>query len=91
MVNPQPMDRLVCGDVGFASRSGRCARLSSAACGKAVRYLPTTLLAQQHYKTASRVTVSPSGMSKVEVMSRFKSDQGKSRLPPSICPGKSIS
>ncbi len=53
MVSPQPMDRLVCGDVGFgktevALRAAFIAVLG----GKQVAILaPTTLLAEQHYQT----------------------------------------
>jgi transcription-repair coupling factor (superfamily II helicase) len=53
MVSPQPMDRLVCGDVGFgktevALRAAFVAVLG----GKQVAILaPTTLLAEQHYQT----------------------------------------
>ncbi len=53
MVSPKPMDRLVCGDVGFgktevALRAAFVAVLG----GKQVALLaPTTLLAEQHYQT----------------------------------------
>jgi transcription-repair coupling factor (superfamily II helicase) len=53
MVSPKPMDRLVCGDVGFgktevALRAAFVAVLG----GKQVAILaPTTLLAEQHYQT----------------------------------------
>ncbi len=53
MVSPQPMDRLVCGDVGFgktevALRAAFIAVLG----GKQVAILaPTTLLAEQHFQT----------------------------------------
>ncbi len=54
MESPQPMDRLLCGDVGFgktevALRAAMKAMLD----GKQVAVLvPTTVLAQQHYTTA---------------------------------------
>ncbi|MDI9333955.1 MAG: transcription-repair coupling factor [Cytophagales bacterium] len=53
MISPRPMDRLVCGDVGFgktevALRAAFIAVLG----GKQVAFLaPTTLLAEQHYQT----------------------------------------
>ena len=56
MMKPVPMDRLLCGDVGFgktevAMRAAYKAVLS----GKQVAILvPTTLLALQHYQTLSR-------------------------------------
>jgi len=55
MVSPKPMDRLVCGDVGFgktevALRAAFIAVLG----GKQVALLaPTTLLAEQHFQTIS--------------------------------------
>ncbi|GLQ07280.1 transcription-repair coupling factor [Sneathiella chinensis] len=56
MIKGRPMDRLVCGDVGFgktevALRAAFVAALS----GKQVAVVtPTTLLARQHYKTFSQ-------------------------------------
>ena len=50
---PQPMDRLVCGDVGFGKTEiGLRAAFVAASAGKQVAFIaPTTLLAQQHYET----------------------------------------
>jgi len=71
MESRHPMDRLVCGDVGFgktevALRAAFCA----VADGKQVAILvPTTLLAQQHHQTFSeRFAQHPV---RVEVLSRF--------------------
>ena len=53
MVSPQPMDRLVCGDVGFGKTEValRAAFIATMG-GKQVAFLaPTTLLAEQHYQT----------------------------------------
>ncbi|MGH1448354.1 MAG: transcription-repair coupling factor, partial [Pseudomonadaceae bacterium] len=73
MIKPQPMDRLVCGDVGFGKTevAMRAAFLAVHG-GKQVAVLvPTTLLAQQHYNSfRDRFADWPV---KVEVMSRFKS------------------
>jgi transcription-repair coupling factor (superfamily II helicase) len=73
MVSPRPMDRLVCGDVGFgktevALRAAFLAVLG----GKQVAFLaPTTLLAEQHYQTlVDRFGKWPV---KVAEMSRFRS------------------
>ncbi len=55
MTSPQPMDRLVCGDVGFGKTEValRAAYIAAQA-GKQVAVLvPTTLLAQQHFETFS--------------------------------------
>ena len=75
MMNEQPMDRLVCGDVGFgktevAIRSAFKAVMDN----KQVAVLvPTTLLADQHLKTFSkRMNDFPV---KVEALSRFKSSK----------------
>ncbi|MFT6615165.1 MAG: transcription-repair coupling factor (superfamily II helicase) [Halopseudomonas sp.] len=73
MIKSQPMDRLVCGDVGFGKTevAMRAAFLAVHG-GKQVAVLvPTTLLAQQHYNSfRDRFADWPV---KVEVMSRFKS------------------
>lgn len=53
MLSPQPMDRLVCGDVGFGKTEVALrAAFVAAMGGKQVAFLaPTTLLAEQHYQT----------------------------------------
>ncbi|WP_223668892.1 transcription-repair coupling factor [Kangiella shandongensis] len=55
MCAPQPMDRLVCGDVGFGKTEVALrAAFIAANSGKQVAMLvPTTLLAQQHFETLS--------------------------------------
>ncbi|HUH89990.1 MAG TPA: CarD family transcriptional regulator, partial [Lysobacter sp.] len=68
----QPMDRVVCGDVGFGKTEVAVrAAFAMAAAGKQVAVLvPTTLLAEQHYRNFSdRFADWPL---KVEVLSRFK-------------------
>src|SRR5690606_319131 len=70
---PKPMDRLVCGDVGFGKTEvAMRAAFIAVHSGKQVAVLvPTTLLAQQHYNSfRDRFADWPV---KVEVMSRFKS------------------
>ena len=69
----QPMDRVVCGDVGFGKTEVAVrAAFVAAAAGKQVAVLvPTTLLAEQHYRNfTDRFADWPI---KVEVLSRFKS------------------
>ncbi len=69
----QPMDRVVCGDVGFGKTEVAVrAAFVAAAAGKQVAVLvPTTLLAEQHYRNfADRFADWPI---RVEVLSRFKS------------------
>ncbi|MFD2513039.1 transcription-repair coupling factor [Pontibacter locisalis] len=53
MEQPHPMDRLVCGDVGFGKTEVAIRAAFKAACdGKQVAILvPTTILAMQHYRT----------------------------------------
>lgn len=72
MERPQPMDRLVCGDVGFGKTEIAVrAAMKAAADGKQVAVLvPTTVLALQHYRTfASRLANFPV---KVEYLSRAR-------------------
>ncbi len=69
----QPMDRVVCGDVGFGKTEVAVrAAFVAAVAGKQVAVLvPTTLLAEQHYRTMrDRFADWPI---RVEVLSRFKS------------------
>ena len=73
MISPQPMDRLVCGDVGFGKTEVALrAAFVAVTGGKQVAFLaPTTLLAEQHYQTLSdRFAKWPV---KVAEMSRFRS------------------
>ena len=75
MEKPKPMDRLVCGDVGYGKTEVAIrAAFKAVMDGKQVAVLvPTTVLAQQHYATFSeRLEVFPV---KVEVLSRFRSDR----------------
>ena len=53
MISPKPMDRLVCGDVGFGKTEVALrAAFLAVMDGKQVAFLaPTTLLAEQHYQT----------------------------------------
>ena len=69
----QPMDRVVCGDVGFGKTEVAVrAAFAAASAGKQVAVLvPTTLLAEQHFQTfRDRFADWPL---RVEVLSRFKS------------------
>ena len=56
MEKPQPMDRLICGDVGYGKTEVALrAAFKAIMDGKQVAVLvPTTVLAQQHFKTFSR-------------------------------------
>ncbi len=73
MISPRPMDRLVCGDVGFGKTEVALrAAFIAITGGKQVAFLaPTTLLAEQHYQTlVDRFSKWPV---KVAEMSRFRS------------------
>ncbi len=73
MEQPYPMDRLVCGDVGFGKTEVAIrAAFKATTDGKQVAVLvPTTVLAMQHYKTFSeRLKNFPV---RVEYINRFKS------------------
>ena len=72
MESPIPMDRLLCGDVGFGKTEVALRAVMKAVMdGKQVAILvPTTVLAQQHYQTAvSRFRGFPVN---IDVLSRFR-------------------
>ncbi|MDP2917618.1 MAG: transcription-repair coupling factor, partial [Dehalococcoidia bacterium] len=72
MSQPKPMDRLVCGDVGYGKTEIAIrAAFKAVMDGKQVAVLvPTTVLAQQHYDTfKQRLSSFPV---RVEVLSRFR-------------------
>ena len=72
MQSSRPMDRLVCGDVGFGKTEVALrAAFKAVQAGKQVMVLcPTTILAQQHFTTFTD-RFSPFGVH-VEVLSRFR-------------------
>jgi transcription-repair coupling factor (superfamily II helicase) len=72
MERPQPMDRLICGDVGYGKTEVALrAAFKAVMDGKQVAILvPTTILAQQHYTTfRERLAAFPIT---VEMLSRFR-------------------
>jgi transcription-repair coupling factor (superfamily II helicase) len=72
MEKPIPMDRLICGDVGYGKTEiALRAAFKAVMSGKQVGMLvPTTILAQQHFRTfRQRLTAFPV---KVEMLSRFR-------------------
>jgi len=73
MISPRPMDRLVCGDVGFGKTEValRAAFVAVTGGKQVVLLAPTTLLAEQHYQNISdRFAQWPV---RVAEMSRFRS------------------
>ncbi|KKL81986.1 hypothetical protein LCGC14_1989280, partial [marine sediment metagenome] len=88
MESSRPMDRLVCGDVGFGKTE-----IAIRAAFKAVMYgkqvavlVPTTILAQQHYRTFSeRMVDYPVN---VDVLSRFKTRKEQKEILQNLQEGK---
>ncbi len=88
MESEQPMDRLVCGDVGFGKTE-----LAIRAAFKAVDnnkqvavLVPTTILAFQHFKTfSSRLKELPVS---VDYLNRFKTNKEKSTIIEKLNEGK---
>ncbi len=80
MERPQPMDRLICGDVGYGKTEVALrAAFKAVMDGKQVAILvPTTLLAQQHY-TTFRERLAPFPVD-VEMLSRFRTPAQQKRI-----------
>ena len=88
METPSPMDRLVCGDVGFGKTEVAVrAAFEAAIDGKHVALLvPTTILAFQHYKTfVDRLKDFPIT---VDYLNRFKSAAQKKETIEKVKQGK---
>ena len=79
MEAPKPMDRLLCGDVGFGKTEVALrAAFKCVDSGRQVMVLcPTTILAQQHYETFFE-RFAPFGL-EVEVLSRFRTPAQQKR------------
>jgi len=80
METARPMDRLLCGDVGYGKTElALRAAFKAVMGGKQVAMLvPTTVLAQQHYETfLERLAAFPV---KVEMLSRFRSPKEQSEI-----------
>lgn len=77
---PKPMDRLVCGDVGFGKTEvAMRASFKAVMSGKQVIMLvPTTILAEQHYTNfCERFADYPI---KIEMLSRFRSNDEQKKI-----------
>jgi transcription-repair coupling factor (superfamily II helicase) len=88
MEKPGPMDRLVCGDVGFGKTEIAIRAAFKSCCdGKQAAVLvPTTILAYQHYKTFSeRLKDFPVT---VDYVNRFKSSKEKKETLKKLEEGK---
>ncbi|PWU00219.1 MAG: transcription-repair coupling factor [Bacteroidetes bacterium] len=88
MESPHPMDRLVCGDVGFGKTEVAIRAAFKTCCdGKQAAILvPTTILAFQHYKTfTDRLKDFPVT---VDYVNRFKSSKEKKETLKKLQEGK---
>lgn len=88
MERPHPMDRLICGDVGYGKTEVALrAAFKAVMDGRQVAILvPTTVLAQQHYDTFSRrLAAFPV---KVEMLSRFRTREQQTRLLKRLAAGE---
>ena len=88
MESNQPMDRLICGDVGFGKTEVAIrAAFKAATDGKQVAVLvPTTILALQHYRSfVHRLRDFPV---KVEYLNRTKSSKETSRILSELAEGR---
>jgi transcription-repair coupling factor (superfamily II helicase) len=87
MERPKPMDRLICGDVGFGKTEvGIRAAFKAVLDGKQVAVLvPTTVLAQQHYNTfRERMADYPV---RIELLSRFRTRRAQQRVVKELAAG----
>jgi len=87
MERPRPMDRLICGDVGFGKTEVALrAAFKAVLGGKQVAVLvPTTVLAQQHFNTfRERMADYPV---RVELLSRFRTRREQQRVVRDLAAG----
>ncbi|WP_018410357.1 transcription-repair coupling factor [Methyloversatilis thermotolerans] len=92
MTSGRPMDRLVCGDVGFGKTEVALrAAFVAVADGKQVAVLaPTTLLAEQHYQTFTDrfAQVAHEWPARIAEISRFKSAKEQAQALKEAAEGK---
>ena len=87
MERPKPMDRLICGDVGFGKTEVAIrAAFKAVMGGKQVAVLvPTTVLAQQHFNTfRERMADYPV---RIELLSRFRTHREQQRVVRDLAAG----
>lgn len=88
LASPEPMDRLVCGDVGFGKTEValRAAFIASSNTVQVAVLVPTTLLAEQHYQTfVNRFSDWPIN---IAVLSRFNTKKQTTDLIERITNGQ---
>ena len=88
MQGPKIMDRLICGDVGYGKTEVALRAIYKAILdGKQVAFLcPTTILSEQHYKTA--IERFSGFMVNVKVLNRFRSKQQQTQILQEVKDGK---
>ena len=88
MESPKPMDRLVCGDVGFGKTEvAMRAAFKAVRSGKQVAVItPITILTDQHYKSFKKRM--DSFEVRVEMLSRFRSAAAQKRIMKELSAGK---
>ncbi|MDX5298689.1 MAG: DEAD/DEAH box helicase, partial [Gammaproteobacteria bacterium] len=88
LTSPRPMDRLVCGDVGFGKTevAMRAAFLVVNGGRQVAVLVPTTLLAQQHFESF-RDRFAETAV-KIELLSRFRTGKQQEQALASIAEGK---
>src|SRR2546430_5207061 len=87
MEKPKPMDRLICGDVGFGKTEVAIrAAFKAVMDGRQVAVLvPTTVLAQQHFNTfRERMADYPA---RIELLSRFRTRRQQERVSKDLAAG----
>jgi len=87
MEKPKPMDRLICGDVGFGKTEVAIrAAFKAVMNGKQVAVLvPTTVLAQQHFNVfTERMADYPM---RIELLSRFRTHRQQQRVVKDLASG----
>jgi transcription-repair coupling factor (superfamily II helicase) len=88
MESPHPMDRLICGDVGFGKTEIAIrAAFKAVSDSKQVAVLvPTTILALQHYKTfMERLKEFPCNM---DYLNRFRTSKSRTKILKELADGK---
>ncbi len=88
LISDHPMDRLVCGDVGFGKTevAMRAAYVVSQSAKQVAILVPTTLLAQQHFESfKDRFADWPV---RVEMLSRFKTAKEQTAIIKEVSTGK---
>ncbi len=87
METPKPMDRLVCGDVGYGKTEVALRAAFKAVMDnkQAAVLVPTTILAEQHYNTFSaRMSKYPVN---VQMLSRFKTEREQAEIIKGLADG----